>query len=138
LARRRDYEKHLKPVITKYELGVINYSPLGGGFLTGKYTKDTTPDSKRAQTIGSRYGKERNYKIVESLTEIAASHDASLMQIALAWVFTRKTVTAPIIGVNTLEQLTHNLGAFEITLSDDDLERLNTVSDWEEMDYLAR
>jgi aryl-alcohol dehydrogenase-like predicted oxidoreductase len=60
------------------------------------------------------------------------------MQIALAWVFTRKTVTAPIIGVNTLEQLTHNLGAFEITLSDDDLERLNTVSDWEEMDYLAR
>ncbi|MHA2005008.1 MAG: aldo/keto reductase, partial [Candidatus Thorarchaeota archaeon] len=78
LARRRDYEKHLKPVITKYELGVINYSPLGGGFLTGKYTKDTTPDSKRAQTIGSRYGKERNYKIVESLTEIAASHDASL------------------------------------------------------------
>ncbi len=138
LARRRDYEKHLEPVISKYVLGVINYSPLGGGFLTGKYTKDTTPDSKRAQTIGSRYGKERNYKIVESLTEIAASHDATIVQIALAWVLTRETVTAPIIGLNTLEQLKQNLGAFEIALSSDDLDRLNVVSDWEEMDFEAR
>jgi aryl-alcohol dehydrogenase-like predicted oxidoreductase len=138
LARRRDYEKHLEPVIVKYELGVINYSPLGGGFLTGRYTKDASPDSKRAQTIETRYGKERNYKIVEALEEIAAAQDASTVQIALAWILTRKTVTAPIIGVNTLEQLKQNLGAFEIELSDDDLERLNTVSDWEEMDYLAR
>jgi len=138
LARRRDYEKHLQPVIVKYNLGVINYSPLGGGFLTGRYTKDSPPDSKRAQTIEARYGKERNYRIVEALEEIAATHDASTVQIALAWVLTRKTVTAPIVGVNTLEQLTENLGAFEIKLSDDDLERLNTVSDWEEMDYLAR
>jgi aryl-alcohol dehydrogenase-like predicted oxidoreductase len=138
LARRRDYEKHLEPVIVKYNLGVINYSPLGGGFLTGRYTKGSTPDSKRAGTITSRYGKERNYRIVEALNEIAAAHDASIAQIAFAWILTRKTVTAPIIGVNTLEQLKENLGAFEIKLSDDDLERLNTVSDWEEMDYLAR
>ncbi|MFX1472071.1 MAG: aldo/keto reductase [Promethearchaeota archaeon] len=138
LARRRDYEKYLEPVIVKYNLGVINYSPLGGGFLTGRYTEESTPDSKRAGTISSRYGKERNYRIVEDLNEIAATHDASTAQIALAWVLTRKTVTAPIIGVNTLEQLEENLGAFEIKLSDDDLERLNTVSDWEEMDYLAR
>ncbi|MHA2141595.1 MAG: aldo/keto reductase [Candidatus Thorarchaeota archaeon] len=138
LARRRDYEKHLKPVISKYELGVINYSPLGGGFLTGKYTKDSAPDSKRAQTTGSRYGKERNYKIVETLKEIASNHDASIVQIALAWVLTRESVTAPIIGVNTLEQLNENLGAFGITLSDDDLEVLNNVSDWQEIDHLAR
>ena len=138
LARRRDYEKHLEPVIVKYNLGVINYSPLGGGFLTGRYTEESTPDSKRAGTIASRYGKERNYRIVESLNEIAATHDASTAQIALAWILTRKTVTAPIIGVNTLKQLEENLGAFEIKLSDDELERLNTVSDWEEMDYLAR
>lgn len=138
LARRRDYEKHLEPVIIKYGLGVINYSPLGGGFLTGKYTKDATPDSKRAQITGPRYGKERNYRIVETLTEVAATHDASITQIALAWVLTRETVTAPIIGVNTVEQLNQNLGAFEIKLSDDDLDRLNTVSNWEEMDFLAR
>ena len=125
-------------MIVKYNLGVINYSPLGGGFLTGRYTKGSTPDSKRAGTITSRYGKERNYRIVEALNEIAAAHDASIAQIAFAWILTRKTVTAPIIGVNTLEQLKENLGAFEIKLSDDDLERLNTVSDWEEMDYLAR
>ncbi|MHA2118185.1 MAG: aldo/keto reductase [Candidatus Thorarchaeota archaeon] len=138
LARRRDYEKHLEPVITKYGLGVINYSPLGGGFLTGKYTKDATPDSKRAQIIGPRYGKERNYRIVETLTEMAATHDASIAQIALAWILTKETVTAPIIGVNTVEQLNQNLGVFEIKLSDDDLNRMNTVSNWEEMDFLAR
>ncbi|MFW9803624.1 MAG: aldo/keto reductase [Candidatus Thorarchaeota archaeon] len=138
LARRRDYEKHLEPVIVKYDLGVISYSPLGGGFLTGRYTKDASPDSKRAPTIETRYGKERNYRIVEALEELAAAHDASAAQIALAWVMTRNTVTAPIVGVNTLEQLKENLGAFEIKLSNDDLEKLNTVSDWEEMDYLAR
>jgi aryl-alcohol dehydrogenase-like predicted oxidoreductase len=138
IARRRDYEKHLEPVITKYGLGIMNYSPLGGGFLTGKYTKDTTPDSKRAQTTESRYGKDRNYKIVEALKEMAAAHDASITEIALAWVLTRETVTAPIIGVNKVEQLNQNIGAFEIKLSDDDLDRLNTVSNWEEMDFLAR
>ncbi|MFX0056190.1 MAG: aldo/keto reductase [Promethearchaeota archaeon] len=138
LARRRDYEKHLEPVIVKYGLGVISYSPLGGGFLTGRYTKDASPDSKRAPTIGTRYGKERNYRIVEVLEDLAVAYDASAAQIALAWILTRNTVTAPIVGVNTLEQLKENLGAFEIKLSNDDLERLNTVSDWEEMDYLAR
>ncbi|MGD9380958.1 MAG: aldo/keto reductase [Candidatus Thorarchaeota archaeon] len=138
LARRRDYEKHLEPVITKYGLGVINYSPLGGGFLTGKYAKDVIPDSKRAQITGPRYGKERNYRVVDTLTEVAATHDASITQIALAWVLTRETVTAPIIGVNSVEQLNQNLGAFEINLSNDDLDRLNTVSNWEEMDFLAR
>ncbi len=138
LARRRDYEKHLEPVIKKHDLGVINYSPLGGGFLTGRYTKDSTPDSKRAQTITTRYAKERNFRIVESLKEIAEAHHATVPQIALAWVLARETVTAPIIGVNSIDQLNQNLRALEITLSTDDFDRLNTVSDWEEMDFLAR
>ena len=130
--------KHLEPVIKKHDLGVINYSPLGGGFLTGRYTKDSTPDSKRAQTITTRYAKERNFRIVESLKEIAEAHHATVPQIALAWVLARETVTAPIIGVNSIDQLNQNLRALEITLSTDDFDRLNTVSDWEEMDFLAR
>jgi aryl-alcohol dehydrogenase-like predicted oxidoreductase len=138
LARRRDYEKHLEPVIRKYHLGVIGYSPLGGGFLTGRYTEDSAPDSKRAETIQTRYAKERNFSIVTTLKEIAAIHDASVAQVALAWVLSRETITAPIIGVNSIEQLNENLGALEINLTDDDLESLNKVSDWEEMDFLAR
>ncbi len=138
LARRRDYEKHLEPVVRKYDLGVIGYSPLGGGFLTGRYTKDAAPESKRAVTIQTRYAKERNFNIVATLRGIASGHDASIAQIALAWVLSRETITAPIIGVNSVEQLNENLGALDIKLSDDDLGSLHEVSNWEEMDFLAR
>jgi 1-deoxyxylulose-5-phosphate synthase len=138
LARRRDYEKHLLPVIEKYKLGVTSYSPLGGGFLTGKYSKDSLPDSKRAETTRTRYFKDRNFLIVDTLKEMAIAHDASVAQIALAWILTQKTITAPIIGVNSPEQLQENIGALELKLSDDDITRLNEVSDWTEMDQLAR
>jgi aryl-alcohol dehydrogenase-like predicted oxidoreductase len=138
LARRRDYEKHLLPIVKKFKLGVTSYSPLGGGFLTGKYTKDSLPDSKRAETTKARYFKDRNFLIVETLKEMAETYDASVAQIALAWVLTQESVTAPIIGANSPEQLQENIGALELKLSDDDISRLNEVSDWTEMDHLAR
>ena len=138
LARRRDFEKHLQPVIEKYRLGVTSYSPLGGGFLTGKYSKDKLPDSKRAETTKTRYFKDRNFRIVDTLREIAAAHDASISQVALAWVLTQEVVTAPIVGANSPGQLEENLGALELKLADDDINHLNEVSDWAEMDNLAR
>jgi aryl-alcohol dehydrogenase-like predicted oxidoreductase len=138
LARRRDFEKHLQPVIEKYKLGVTSYSPLGGGFLTGKYSKDELPDSKRAETTKTRYFKDRNFRIVDTLREIAAAHDASIPQVALAWVLTQDIVTGPIVGANSPSQLEENLGALELKLVDDDINRLNEVSDWAEMDNLAR
>jgi len=138
LARRRDFEKHLGPVVEKYELGVTSYSPLGGGFLTGKYTKDELPDSKRAETTKTRYFKDRNFKIVDTLREVALTHGASIPQIALAWVLTQNIVTAPIVGANSPEQLAENLQALELKLTDDDMNLLNEVSDWAEMDNLAR
>ena len=138
LARRRDFEKHLSPVIEKNELGVTSYSPLGGGFLTGKYSKDKLPDSKRAETTKNRYFKDRNFRILDALKELATSHDASIPQIALAWVLAQNIVTAPIIGANSPEQLEENFKALELKLTDDDINRLNEVSDWTEMDELAR
>ncbi|MHA1943602.1 MAG: aldo/keto reductase [Candidatus Thorarchaeota archaeon] len=138
LARRRDFEKHLQPVIEKYNLGVTSYSPLGGGFLTGKYSKDKLPDSKRAATTKTRYYKDRNFRIVDTLKEIASTHDASIPQIALAWVLTQNTVTAPIVGANSPEQLEENLKALELKLTGDDINLLNEVSGWAEMDDLAR
>jgi aryl-alcohol dehydrogenase-like predicted oxidoreductase len=125
-------------VIEKNGLGVTSYSPLGGGFLTGKYSKDKLPDSKRAETTKTRYFKDRNFNIVDTLKEIAKTHDASIPQIALAWVLTQNIVTAPIVGANSPEQLEENLKALELKLSDDDISRLNEVSDWAEMDDLAR
>jgi aryl-alcohol dehydrogenase-like predicted oxidoreductase len=138
LARRRDYERYLKPIIEKYEIGVISYSPLGAGFLTGRYQKDHLPDSKRASTTKQRYFKERNFRILEELKEVSLAHDMTMAQIALAWVLTRETITAPILGVSSMKHLEDNLGALEVSLSDDDVKRLDEVSDWTEMDYLAR
>ncbi len=138
LARRRDYEKHLLPVVKKYKFGVTSYSPLGGGFLTGKYTEDKLPDSKRAETTKARYFKNRNFKIVDVLKEVASRNDCTLPQAALAWVLSKETITAPIIGVNSVEQLEQNLLALELNLPDDDLKMLDEVSDWEDMDFIAR
>ncbi len=138
LARRRDYEKYLQPNVEKYGFGVTSYSPLGGGFLTGKYSEEKMPDSKRAEITKTRYFKERNFRIVEALNEVAKANDVSIPQLALAWVLTRKTITAPIIGVNSVEQLNENLKALDIKIPETDLNRLNEVSDWTEMDMLAR
>lgn len=138
LARRRDYEKDLQSVVKKYEFGVTSYSPLGGGFLTGRYSESELPDSLRAQTTKQRYFKERNFKIVDALKEIAGTMEITIPQLALAWILTRETITAPIIGVNSVEQLLENLIALEVEISDDDLQRLNEVSDWKDMDFIAR
>jgi aryl-alcohol dehydrogenase-like predicted oxidoreductase len=138
LGRRRDYEKYLLPVIKRYGLGVTSYSPLGGGFLTGRYSEDTTPDSKRVESVRTKYFKERNFRILEILKKIAANHDISIAQTALAWVLSKETVTAPIIGVNSVEQLKENIASIEVILNDNDLKKLDEVSDWTEMDELAR
>ncbi|TFG14355.1 aldo/keto reductase [Candidatus Thorarchaeota archaeon] len=138
LARRRDFEKYLEPVVKKYNLGVTSYSPLGGGFLTGKYSKEETPDSKRAETTKQRYYKERNFRILDTLEEISEDLDATIPQIALAWVLNRESITAPIIGVNSKEQLEENIEAIELDISDDAIHELNEASDWRELDELAR
>jgi 1-deoxyxylulose-5-phosphate synthase len=138
LARRRDYEKHLLPIVEKYQLGVTSYSPLGGGFLTGRYSRDSLPDSKRAETTKARYFKDRNFAIVDTLKELAKNLDASVAQIALAWVLKNQSITSPIIGSNSPEQLQENIAALDLKLSSDDIARLNEVSDWTEIDNLAR
>ncbi|MGD2073049.1 MAG: aldo/keto reductase [Candidatus Thorarchaeota archaeon] len=138
LGRRRDYEKYLMPVIQKYNLGVTSYSPLGGGFLTGRYTREQTPESKRVGSVKIKYFKDRNFRIVETLKELASNYDVTVAQIALAWILSRKTVTAPIIGVNSVEQLNENIDSINLNLSERDLLRLDDVSDWTKFDELAR
>lgn len=130
LVRRRDYEKYLQPVVEKYNLAVTSYSPLGGGFLTGKYGEETTPDSKRADSIEKRYAKERNYRIVKELEEIAKEKGDSMPQIALAWVLGRDSITAPIIGVSAINQLRDNLAALDIEITKEERHKLDQISDW--------
>ncbi len=135
LARRMLVEHQFINVIEKYKIGVIPYSPLAGGFLTGKYKKDKPlPDTPRSKGVESRYFTEKRWKILETVEELASNYEAKPSQIALAWLLSKPHVTAPIIGANSIEQLEENLGALDISLSKEDIERLDKVSDWVE-DY---
>jgi aryl-alcohol dehydrogenase-like predicted oxidoreductase len=117
LAYRAEFEPELQPVCLEYGLGVMPYSALASGFLTGKYRRDTPPPtSDRAARIQQRYCNERGWRIIDALDQIAHTHSVPLAQVALAWLLTRPGMTAPIIGANSVEQLQDLLDATELSL----------------------
>jgi len=135
IVRRMLVEHQMYHVIKKYGLGVIPYSPLAGGFLTDRYSKDSPlPDTPRSEGAQKRYFTEKRWKVHETVKEIADSKNVKMTQIALAWILTKDFITAPIIGANSVEQLEENVGALEIKLQDEEIKRLDKVSDWVE-DY---
>ncbi len=134
LLHREEFERELAAVCKTYGLGVIPYSPLAGGFLTGKYRREnTTPDSVRAKGL-QHACTEKNFALIDRLDAIANSHHASVSQVALAWLLADPLITGPIIGPNKLEQLTDNLGALEVHLTGNELQTLNKATDWHETD----
>jgi len=128
-AREAEYE--LVPISIDQGLGLLVWSPLAGGLLSGKYRRDKGPEQSR-QLAG--WGEppvrdqDRLYDIVDVLVEVASGRGASPAQVALAWLLARPAVTSVIIGARTGEQLADNLGAADLTLSDDEQARLEEVS----------
>jgi aryl-alcohol dehydrogenase-like predicted oxidoreductase len=130
MAHRREFEAHLQALCTEHNVGVLPYSPLGGGFLTGKYRRgDPIPESTRANSIQRRYYNERGWHIIDTLDEIARAQGRSISQIALAWLLHQPAVTAPIIGANKMEHLRDLLGALAITLSPEEQAALTSASE---------
>ncbi len=128
LVNRAEFERELKDVVETFGLGVIPYSPLAGGFLTGKYRRDQpTPASARAEGV-RRYMNDKGFAVVDKLDEIAKARNLTVLQVALAWQLNLSYITAPIIGANTVEQLQESLGAAGVTLSDEEMAALNEVS----------
>ncbi len=128
LVNRAEFERELSEVCLSYGIGVIPYSPLAGGFLTGKYRREqTTVDTRRNV---SRHINERNWQLLEVLDAVAAQAGATLSQVALAWLLAQPAVTSPIIGPRTLEQLEDNLGSLQVRLTGDQLEQLDAASVW--------
>jgi aryl-alcohol dehydrogenase-like predicted oxidoreductase len=119
LVHRKEFEQDLAEVCQTYGLGVIPYSPLAGGFLTGKYRKDQTlPESVRAGRVLERYNKDEHYELIDRMKFIALENGAtSISQIALAWLLANPLVTSPIIGPRTIEQLEDNIGAADVNLN---------------------
>src|SRR5690349_8047685 len=119
----RGIEADVLPVAQRYGLGVLPWSPLAGGWLTGRYRKgQDVPESRRAQRLPARYDlsnpeNQRKLDAADALAELAEKAGLSLIHLALAFTLTHPAVTAPIIGPRTMEQLESQLGAADVTLS---------------------
>ncbi len=133
LAHRAEFERELAEVCRFHSIGVIPYSPLAGGFLTGKYHKDQeSPDSARLGGVQRRYFNEQGWTVLEAAEKLAQEKNKSVSQIALAWLLSNPLVTSPIIGPRTLEQLEDNLSAVGLRLTPEEKQSLDEVSQWSE------
>jgi aryl-alcohol dehydrogenase-like predicted oxidoreductase len=126
----RDLERELLPLIQDQQLGLMVWSPLAGGLLSGKFSADGKgPEgARRASFDFPVVDKARAFKVVDAMRPIAARHQASVAQVALAWLLSRKEVSSVIVGARTPEQLADNLGASALALTAEDLLALDEVS----------
>jgi aryl-alcohol dehydrogenase-like predicted oxidoreductase len=132
LLHRAEYERELQAVCLDQNIAVIPYSPLAAGFLTGKYSRESREvDTTRASSglIQQLTNSDQAYRVLDVVREIATAHNRPLAQVALAWQLANPSITAPIIGARSVEQLQEVLGADDLRLSDDDIRRLNEVSE---------
>jgi len=134
----RHIEWDLLQVCKEEGLGVLPWSPLKGGWLTGKYTRDKKPEAgsriEWAEKIGweetsyTKFANEQTWNVIDTLVEVAKANKKEPAQIALKWVMQKPGITCPIIGARTLNQLESNLGVIGWQLSAEDMKKLDTVS----------
>jgi aryl-alcohol dehydrogenase-like predicted oxidoreductase len=128
LVHRAEYETELAALCDREGIGVIPYSPLAAGFLTGKYRKGKpSPKSQRAGRV-KQYMTEDGFAVIDALERIAQPRGTTVPAVALAWELTRPAVVAPIIGANTPAQLADLLPAADLELSQDEVRALNAAS----------
>ena len=125
----RDLERELVPMLLDQKMGLMVWSPLAGGFLSGKYSRNTTTEEGRRVNFDfPPINKNKAYDIIDVMQEIAASKKITVAQIALAWLLHQPVVTTVIIGAKKNEQLQDNLKTIDVKLTSDELERLDVVS----------
>lgn len=126
----RDVERDIVPMMTRYGLGMVTWSPLAFGFLSGKISRETIDgqDSRFSEISFLRVDREAGFRLLDVLREIAAAHEVDIPQIALAWLLAREAVNSILIGVSGPAQLDANLKALEVVLSPEELARLDGVT----------
>ena len=128
LVHRAEYETELAAPCDRERIGVIPYSPLAAGFLTGKYRKgQPAPKSQRAGRV-KQYMTDEGFAVIDALERIAQSRGTTIPAVALAWELTRPAVVAPIVGANTRAQLADLLPAGDLELSPEEVRALNDAS----------
>jgi aryl-alcohol dehydrogenase-like predicted oxidoreductase len=128
----RGLEYEFQSFAEYHNIGILVWSPLAGGFLTGKYSRDIpAPAGTRFAEAGSfvPFDREMGYRVVESLKQVAGRHNASPARVALSWVLGRPSVSSVIIAARKIEQLEDNICAVDLRLSDDDVQALDAASD---------
>ncbi|EYF00425.1 aldo/keto reductase [Chondromyces apiculatus] len=126
----RDLEREIVPMMESEGVGLLVWSPLAGGLLSGKFGPGAKEEegSRRASFDFPPVDKDRAWACVAAMREVAAAHDASVARVALAWVLAKPFVTSVIIGAKRMEQLDDNIAATELTLSADEMAKLDAVS----------
>ena len=126
----RDLENELVPMAHDQQMAILPWSPLAGGFLSGKYTRSNKPDGESRRLVFDfpPVDQEKAYDIIEAIEPIAQAHGVSVARIALAWVLARPGVTSVIIGAKNTDQLIDNIKAVDISLTTEQLEQLDAVS----------
>jgi len=129
---RAEFERELQPLCLDQGVGVIPYSPLGAGFLTGKYRRgDELPDSARARRVKEHHMNELGFAALDKLQEVGALHQASIAQTAIAWVLANPAVSAAIIGANSLSQLEETMKGADVRLTGEQKAALDETTAWE-------
>jgi aryl-alcohol dehydrogenase-like predicted oxidoreductase len=126
----RDLERELVPLLESEKVGLLVWSPLAGGLLSGKFsrTNQKPADSRRSDFDFPIVDKERAWKILEVIAPIGHAHGCSAARVSLAWLLAKSVVTSIIIGAKRLDQLNDNLAAVELKLTPDEIQKLDNVS----------
>lgn len=130
LLNRAEVEPDFAGLCLAEGIAVIPYSPLAGGFLTGKYTREQIPTGSRGESSDrlARYMNDLGWQVLDALREIGAGYGKTIAQTALAWQLSLPFITAPIIGANTVEQLDESLGAVGYRLSEAEMSRFDVIT----------
>ena len=126
----REVEREIIPMSLHYGIGMMVWSPLSSGFLTGKYTRENpTPKDSRLNNFDlGLFDRELGYTVIDKLTEIAKRHNTTITAISLSWLLTKKVVSSVIIGVSKTEQLKENLACQEIQLSEKEINEIDELT----------
>jgi aryl-alcohol dehydrogenase-like predicted oxidoreductase len=139
----RETEWEIVPAVLDAGMGMLPWSPLGGGWLSGKYQREQRPegatrlgeDPGRGMEAWERRGTDRTWRIVAAVQKVAEARGATMAQVALSWVTNRPGVTSTILGARTLEQLEDNLASADLVLDETEVAVLDEASDLQATDY---
>jgi aryl-alcohol dehydrogenase-like predicted oxidoreductase len=129
---QRDIEEDIIPYCQQEHLGILTYTPLMGGFLTGKYSRNKPPPEgsrfKYNSGFWERANKESNFSVLEQIKKVADNVGIPISKLAIAWILKNQTVTAPIVGASSLEQVEENCQIVETDLPDETYQKLNELT----------